>query len=148
MTETPKKTKVYFQQGLMSLLSENLNKEFTASGLAAQFGCSEASISPCMRRLRGHGWDVIRTGNGRYLCRTVGSLAVTSGASEALPFMPKGVALREAAPTPTPTPAPASPAATPSGINVGDLLEVSHVTRQGVMVAMDATGNAYKVQPL
>lgn len=142
MTETPRKSPTSVTPLLMQLFTNNLNKEFTTDGVAAQSGANPESINTALRRFRANGWDVIRTGRGRFLCRSVGSYVLEPG-SEQLPFIPKSTALKEVAP-----PAPPTPAADSHGINVGDLLEVSHVTRQGVMVAMDATGNAYKVTPL
>ena len=143
MTETQKKPRPVMAP-LMELFTRHLNKEFTTDSLVALLGCNPTSIPPSMRRLRASGWDVIRSGRGRYMCRATGSYNPDSSCSEELPFIPKQAALKEA----KEATAPPTPAATPSGINVGDLLEVSHVTRQGIMVAMDATGNVYRVQPL
>jgi hypothetical protein len=146
-----KKKWIPVQGPLMDIFSENLNKEFTGEGLVAQLGCADNSISLALRRLHGNGWDIVRVGRGRYICRGIGDYSMTNP-PESLPFMTKKAALRTEQPevlVPEVTAPPVvSTPATPSGMNVGDLLEVSHVTRQGVVIAMDVIGNAYKVSPL
>ena len=123
----------------------NLNKEFTTDGLTAQLGCAPTSVPTALRFLRGNDWDIIKVGRARYICRSIGSLVIKDQ-SEQIPFMPKHMALKEAeAPE---VPAPSHEAVTIAGLAAGDLLEISHVTRQGQILAMDQTGNVYKVSPL
>ena len=134
-----RKPKVIVRAALMDLFRNNVGVEYGVTDLAAKYGATPTGITGAINAMRTAGWRFDNPRRGVYVCRVVGPSALPPSS---VVMSKRELDARDAAARPA-VPAPANTHNGTFGhhLVVGDYIEVTYVSRNGIIHAEDSQGH-------